>query len=144
MSEQKLAGARVLVMDGTGEGPERKGTLVDHVTVYAIFQKPEGEDGELKLLSLKEAETPIEVLEGQTVQTLENNPKIVLDDGETVYGCQVWWQFEDTPENKVIIIENSIKEAEELIANMRKDLAEARAALGQPAAEEEKASEVSA
>ena len=76
-----------------GEGDEiLYGTYNEDVTVYAFWES----DG--SFLSQKFAEempndTTIDEAEkrGATLQRIENNPKIVLDNGEVVYGCQVWW-----------------------------------------------------
>jgi hypothetical protein len=75
---------RVNVWDGSGKNYLGLGTLQDYVTVYAVRYKG-------ALVSLSDAETPPPVKDGMEVETIHNNPKILLDDGRTVYGCQVWW-----------------------------------------------------
>ena len=65
------------------------GEYVGDVEVFFIAMP----DGSLR--SLKNAEERPEdslVPEGAHVFSAKNNPKIVLDDGQVVYGCQVWWQ----------------------------------------------------
>lgn len=62
-----------------------EGTYVGEVTVYFI----QTENG---ISSGSNAEQrPEGVPEDQIIEA-PNNPKIVLDSGRTVYGCQVWWE----------------------------------------------------
>jgi hypothetical protein len=62
------------------------GNYEEDVVVY-FMEMPDG-----SLQSLKNAEErPDMVPEGAKVILSEGNPKIVLDSGRVVYGCQVWW-----------------------------------------------------
>ena len=83
----------VEVFDGTGKQLLGFGKLVKHVTVYAIV-KPDG-----SIVSLQNAEErpPDELIAEHNGELLvtEDNPKIVLDDGRVVHGCQVWWRAAD-------------------------------------------------
>jgi hypothetical protein len=55
--------------------------------VYAI----EMPDGSIRSCANAEQEPTLDMVpEGATVKKLPRNPKIVLDSGRTVYGCQVW------------------------------------------------------
>lgn len=56
------------------------GTLIGYANVYAVVT----EDG--AILSEHDAEQPHD-----DCIILQGNPKIKLDSGEIVYGCQVWW-----------------------------------------------------
>ncbi len=77
---------RVKVQSGDGSEDLGEGTLVGFVPVY-IFRHGAG-----SLLSFSMAEEkPPHALEGE-LEKIEGNPKIVLDSGRTVYGCQVWWE----------------------------------------------------
>lgn len=89
---------KVVVYDGTGEVLLGEGELIGYVTVYGWF------DEQGRLLSLNDAETKPEgakladfddILDGQVTGVMEivHNPKIRLDDGRIVYGCQVWWKY---------------------------------------------------
>lgn len=65
------------------------GDYVGKVTVYACHMP----DGSLR--SSSNAEEPIpedQIPEGGFQTELPDNPKIILDDGRVVYGCQVWWE----------------------------------------------------
>jgi hypothetical protein len=63
------------------------GNYVSNVSVYAILM-PNG-----TICSASNAEEkPESVPEGGVVRELPENPKIILDNGKIVYGCQVWWQ----------------------------------------------------
>lgn len=75
-------GMRVKVMSGDGKVDYGLGTLVDFVTVY--IGRREGTDG---IVSRRMAE---EKFEGAI--EAGGNPKIQLDNGQVVYGCQVWWE----------------------------------------------------
>lgn len=80
---------RVRVMDGSAEQTIGEGTCVGNVTTYVIRNK----DGSIS--SLPNAEEKPEhsaIPKGCFVHELEDNPKIVMDDGKVVYGCQVWWE----------------------------------------------------
>lgn len=82
------ANARVRVSNGDRSKDLGLGTYVGDVPVYFIVM-PDG-----SLQSRTNAEEPPsgpEVPAGAQVVKSPDNPKIILDSGETVYGCQVWW-----------------------------------------------------
>ena len=81
-------GMRVRVHDGSGENLLGEGTYEGNVKVY-FFQMP---DGNLQSLQNAEEEPSPEMIpEGAELICTDDNPKIRLDSGEVVYGCQVWW-----------------------------------------------------
>lgn len=87
--EASAKNQRVRVSSGDQSEDLGEGTYVGDVTVYFI-QMPDG-----SLRSNDNAETrpdPKDVPEGGKVVSAGKNPKIVLDSGKTVYGCQVWWE----------------------------------------------------
>lgn len=69
-----------------------EGTYVGDVTVYFI----QNEDGNGIRSGSNAEQRPEGVPEDQIIEA-PNNPKIVLDSGRTVYGCQVWWEPADSP-----------------------------------------------
>lgn len=85
---------RVLVHDGSGQKVLGYGQYIGETKVW-FFQMPDG-----SLRSSPNAESkPTDIPPGATLHQSDNNPKIILDDGRMVYGCQVWWEFatnEDT------------------------------------------------
>jgi hypothetical protein len=84
---------RVQVMDGTGKNVLGFGEYTEDVTTY-VMQMPDG-----SLLSLPNAEqVPKEIPVGAKLRMIPTNPKIVMDDGKVVYGCQVWWSPVDDAE----------------------------------------------
>lgn len=79
---------RVKVSDGSGQKELGLGTYVGDEMVWVAV----GPGGE-QLLSSKDATVPpTDVPEGYELQRLGKNPKIQMDNGEVVYGCQVWWE----------------------------------------------------
>jgi hypothetical protein len=85
---------RVKVWDGSGDVYLGEGNYVGDVTVYFVVS----DDG--NLLSTENAEVkPVGILDEQIVEA-KYNPKIILDDGKVVYGCQVWWKFIDESKTK--------------------------------------------
>ena len=80
-------GKRVRVWNGDRSEYLGEGNYVGNTSVYIIQM----EDGSLQSNSNAETE-PQDVPEGGVVRKINNNPKIVLDNGQTVYGCQVWWE----------------------------------------------------
>ena len=66
---------------------DRYGTLLGYVTVYATYREEDG-----ALVSLTDAE---EELPDGVGFPIYDNPKIELDSGRIVYGCQVWWRPEE-------------------------------------------------
>lgn len=74
----------VRVFSGDGSTCIGKGVLIGYVTVYATRNM---DSGLLSSTSISET-TPV----GVEYETIENNPKIVMEDGRVVYGCQVWWE----------------------------------------------------
>lgn len=87
---------RVKVFAGDGKTFLDYGDLVDHVNVYFFetkshvgplvsFHNAEKKPGFLQTLIQK-------WLHGRDLITVPDNPKIILDSGKVVYGCQVWWE----------------------------------------------------
>lgn len=66
-----------------------EGNYVGQTTVYFIRMP----DGSIQSNQNAEIEPdPDNVPEGCSVFCSEDNPKFVLDCGDTVYGCQIWWE----------------------------------------------------
>ena len=78
-------GLRVEVFDGSGKEFLSFGTMIGFVDVYIVRH----ENG---LYSAHDAETKPEGFPEEVIQKIESNPKIQLDDGRIVYGCQVYWK----------------------------------------------------
>lgn len=87
---------RVRVWNGDQSEYLGEGDYVGEATVYFI----RSDDGTM-ISSQEDAETepdPATLPEGARVMCSENNPKIKLDNGQIVYGCQVWWEpVEENP-----------------------------------------------
>ena len=83
---------RVMVYDGAGKGDGRPGRYAGNVTLYAIV----AEDGSLLSNKLSETKPDAELVASVNGELLElpENPKLILDSGEVVYGYQVWWKYE--------------------------------------------------
>ena len=79
---------RVDVWSGDQSEHLGEGELVGDVDVFFIAMP----DGSLRSLSNAE-ERPDDSLvpEGGKIISTSNNPKIILNSGKVVYGCQVWW-----------------------------------------------------
>jgi len=84
---------RVEVWNGDRSKHLGEGTMVGWADVYVWRDT---RDGSLK--SPKFAEEKPEGFPEDMFEVIEGNPKIVLDSGDTVYGCQTWWR-EVQPEN---------------------------------------------
>lgn len=84
---------KVQVFAGAGEDFLGFGNLVGTVTVYAIA-KPDGSIVSFQNAEERPSEEAIAEHGGKLI-TIEDNPKIILDDGCVVYGCQVWWREAD-------------------------------------------------
>lgn len=86
-------GLRVKAVSGDGKTELGLGTYTGDVHVY-IF---ETEDG-IVSLDNAEQEPSQEIIDyivsttGATPLEMYDNPRIILDNGKVVYGCQVWWQ----------------------------------------------------
>lgn len=81
---------RVQVRTGDDQESLGEGEYAGTVPVYFIVMP----DGSLQSRHNAEEEpSPEEVPEGARVERTLGNPKIVLDSGDVVYGCQVWWDF---------------------------------------------------
>ena len=78
-------GTRVAVFSGTSQTPRGQGTLLGYVTVFGWY-----EGDALKTYAAAEERPPL--VPDEYVIKMPNNPKIQLDTGEIVYGCQVWWK----------------------------------------------------
>lgn len=89
------------------EGYIGEGKLVGHVQMTEVMTKKEYKEAKRKFVSnvLKQMGMPDKglIFEGyfkkhwkreQEIQPFEKQttPKIILDSGEVVYGCQVWWK----------------------------------------------------
>ena len=83
---------RVRVWSGDESEYLGEGDYMGNVTVYIVFPcDPEAPTDAIS--SFPDAEVyPDEVPEGMEVGEIPDNPKIELDSGEIVYGCQVWWE----------------------------------------------------
>ena len=84
---------RVTVWSGDRSKCLGEGELVGHVKVWC-FRLP---DGTLASGTMCEEMPPRELIremeeKGARLGQLLSNPKIMLDTGEVVYGCQVWWE----------------------------------------------------
>ena len=83
---------RVKVRSGDGTEDLGLGWYVGDVTVFFIRHP----DGHLTSAHDAEKPPPLEDLPpGAQLVKSENNPKIKLDSGDIVYGCQVWWEHTD-------------------------------------------------
>ena len=76
---------RVLVWSGDGQTYLGEGNYDEDVTVY-FFEIDGG------ISSNRNAEEKPEDLPEEKIIKFDGNPKIVLDSGDIVYGCQVWWE----------------------------------------------------
>lgn len=86
---------RVRVWNGTQTEYLGEGNYVGEATVYFI-RMPDG-----SIQSLHDAEVepdPSVVPDGCVVVCSESNPKFMLDSGDVVYGCQIWWEPVDVSE----------------------------------------------
>ena len=83
---------RVQVMSSDKSKDLGLGTLTEHVTVY-LYVAPDGSLASSSDAEKKPSDEAASALEaaGCVPYKIEGNPKIVLDDGNIVYGCQVWW-----------------------------------------------------
>lgn len=89
-SGTKKKGRRVKVWNGDQSEFLGEGNYVDDVKVYFIRL----EDGSIQSNHNAEIEPePHQIPDGADVIKAGKNPKIVLDNGDTVYGCQVWWEY---------------------------------------------------
>ena len=87
-------GKRVKVWSGDNEVYLGEGEFVGFADVY-LLRMPDG--------SIMSAEYAEEKPEGggveDYVELVRGNPKIKLDSGRIVYGCQVWWRLVEGEEN---------------------------------------------
>ena len=87
---KKAKNRRVKVWNGDQSEYLGEGDYVDDVNVYFIRL----EDGSIQSNHNAEIEPePYQIPPGADIIKAGKNPKIVLDSGDTVYGCQVWWDF---------------------------------------------------
>lgn len=77
---------RVKVWNGDRSEFLGEGVYVGNVTVYFV-------NTENGIVSASNAEEKPEGIPEEQIIETPNNPKIVLDDGRVVYGCQVWWEI---------------------------------------------------
>lgn len=78
-------GMRVEVFDGSGKEFLGLGTMMGFVDVYIVRH----ENG---IYSAHDAETKPEGFPEEAITKIPSNPKIKLDDGRIVYGCQTYWK----------------------------------------------------
>ena len=78
-----MKGKRVRVLGNDDNPLSEDGTYVGDVTVYIRVNA----DGTISSHDEPESEP-----EGEGWKLIHNNPKIILDSGQVVYGCQVWWK----------------------------------------------------
>lgn len=89
---------RVKVWNGDHSEYLGEGEYVGDVTVY-IIQMP---DGSLRSVQNAEEKPPPEMIPpGAYLRETSGNPKIKLDKGETVYGCQVWWEPAESASSEI-------------------------------------------
>lgn len=84
---------RVRVHNGDGSKLLGMGTYEKNVEVYFVHKK----DGYIQSLHNAEKKPTDEELaellkEGDELICSPDNPRIKLDNGDVVYGCQVWWE----------------------------------------------------
>jgi hypothetical protein len=85
----KMAGKRVRVYSGDGKRKLGEGVYVGSVPVYSILMP----DGSLRSMRNAEQRPPDSAVPfGGKVVESPRSPKIKLDSGRIVYGCQVWWE----------------------------------------------------
>lgn len=78
---------RVKVWDGSQKNYLGLGDYTSDVPVYVYMDK----NGAIR--SCPDAEQQPETIpEGCELRVIQDNPRIVLDSGRVVYGCQVWWK----------------------------------------------------
>ena len=83
---------RVRVWNGDKSEFLGEGNYVGDVKVYFIRL----EDGSIQSnRNAEEKPDPTDIPEGADIIKAGKNPKIILDNGETVYGCQVWFDFKE-------------------------------------------------
>lgn len=117
---------RVRVKSGDGLRDLGEGMYVGDVEVFAVMN----DYG--TVFSMADATLPPQfVPEGCKLINLAENPRIELDSGETVYGCQVYW--EPVHAGAGIRVEVSSRDArsddDEAVAQFGKDSAELYAAV---------------
>lgn len=101
--KQKLP-VRVRVKSGDGQREIGEGSYVGNVKVYFI-EMPDG-----SLRSAPDAEQKPDIIpHGGILHETDGNPKIILDNGTVVYGCQVWWE-EIPPERDVLPMHEKVPE----------------------------------
>jgi len=92
VTRSKKKNIRVHVFSGDGETDLGLGTYEGTVEVF-VFEMP---DGSLKSMHDAASPPPPELCqqlesEGAVLRSITANPKIRLDTGDIVYGCQTWW-----------------------------------------------------
>lgn len=66
------------------------GQFVGVATVYVI-EMPDGSFVSNTLAKVRPTNEEV-AQSGGVLKEIKDNPEIVLDTGEVVYGCQVWWE----------------------------------------------------
>lgn len=91
---------RVIVFSGDGKSVIGIGTMVGYEKLVYVFAENDGMS--LVNASLeKPSDVIVEEMEkrGYTLVELKDNPRIVMDSGSTLFGCQCWW-YKITPEQE--------------------------------------------
>jgi hypothetical protein len=91
---KKNKGKRVIVYNGDNTKIIGHGTYIGRTKVWVYYMP----DGSLRSASNAENKPNGPVPAGAVLKQLDDNPKIVLDNGQVVYGAQVWWK--EVPSNK--------------------------------------------
>ena len=92
--EREKMRKRISAISGDGKENLGKGWYVGNVNVYSFR---DFSTMSLHTLSNAEQRPSDQLIEAQSalgreLDILENNPKLVMDNGEVYYGCQVWWE----------------------------------------------------
>jgi hypothetical protein len=92
---------RVRVVSGDMNKPLGLGNLVGYPPVF-LFRGPRGNLLSNKACEEKPSSELIQEMEeaGAEFVRLPANPKIELDNGDVVYGCQVYWSRVESSDNQ--------------------------------------------
>lgn len=88
-----LVGKRVVVFDSEDSSEGKPGVYAGSVTVYVILSPVNQAIRSLKFAEQRPSPEEVAAVPDGEVAELHNNPKIILDSGEVIYGCQVWWNW---------------------------------------------------
>lgn len=116
MAEKGTKKMKVEVWNGDQSEYLGRGEYVGDVMVYFSLM-PDG-----SIASTSDAETkPENIPEGARL-VRKMNPKIVLDNGQVVYGCQVWWNVAD--DTKTRQVSDLDKETQDLVKKICKRISD--------------------